>query len=412
MHYGLLLVLLGAASGTPGPAAATRAELVSITELKLIADLPWSTPDVTDTVISLGAFAGSAQRVRVVPRLAAASPDPMALVFSDEVIAYRTNSNWSILRLGGELLDELVNAAPLANGDLVVLGRTPEVNVLARIDSSGRVVWRRTGERSKHKLDVEALVGKYAELLVSDDGAIYLPGTKLAGQVARIDADTGATPRVADLGDYRAQVWVRGDQLYRITVAGDQRQWTRHALGANDKQSTVIPPQLQEMAATPRGVLPDGGALLGQGNRLVWLAADGNSTRRLHLAGVVRAEQALFAAVRDGASVHLYRAEPGGSPTRVASVTVPDDARLVSALPSGETTFYSAQEGGILISLDAGGQITRSESIAETPEALLAVESRLDMRHPVIKADGSLLIAGVDPQGAFVIVLGIVRVDL
>ncbi|MCA9537249.1 MAG: hypothetical protein KC620_00090 [Myxococcales bacterium] len=295
--------------------------------------------------------------------------------------------------------------APLADG-VIVLGSNGRENVLARLDATGKAVWRRAGPMNPAKADLTALEGVIRRLSVDGDGSVYLYATRQAGQVAKVNPADGATTVALALPEFRSpSAWVLGGTLYRVQPADAKTfTWVAHKLGEAADGAPISPTgDLATTLGSARGPLPGGGALLMP--RVGWqrMAPDGGSAGALPLAGIVRAGDGLAVALASGDGLSVTRWPAAGAPVQLGPIN--GHARLVAADDAGYQVVVgrSVMAAGKLLTFGPDGKQTAELGLDGQGEKLLALEGQVDIGQPVVEPDGALLVAGADPKGAFVV---------
>lgn len=386
--------------------------------LDLVFAASWSAGGLHETVVE--AVGGAAPppgiespRARLVPMLRRAPDGALWLVSGNEAVTHVDSGVAHGLSLAGAALDTVLDMAPLADGSVIVLGADRQrAHVLARLARSGEVLWRRTGAFDPAALDLPALRGDFTQLLTDSDGTVYLPGTRIAWQMAAVDAATGTTSVRLDLGpqrdDHPLLAWGR---IFQPPSREPAPVLRTRAL-ATGHETSAAAPALAELFARVVAGLPDGGALVQiAGQDLVWLRADGMAAQRLRIAGVVRTNGDLAAAVWEANALHVHHFQ-GGRATRsfhLAPVApelrfdaVTEDGFFLSRRPS----WSEAEE---VLFFGHSGRRVPEKGFRNDPGRLIALAGRIDVTHPVVEPSGSLLFAGADAAGVFVVRLRLAR---
>jgi hypothetical protein len=281
--------------------------------------------------------------------------------------------------------------------------RSQQQNVLARLGSGGKLLWRRSGPVDHTDVDTLSLRGDFDCLRADFDGSVYLPATRLRGVIFQVDVQDGFTPPAIDIGAYRGAVWIQGGKLYRVVYEDGRRCWAVRKIASGQEHKVAGEASLQQALAVPRSPLPDDGALLSSGTDLVWMGADGSMRAQLPLAGLVRTSSGLAIGVRENGSIRV-ELWSGGSREELFNVGpvsphstlihVDRDIALVRERQStsGRDSFFS-------LTRDTG----RISQVSVTPSQLLALEGRVAVDKVCVEPDGSVLIAGADAKGGYVL---------
>jgi hypothetical protein len=259
----------------------------------LVATLAWSTLGGRPAAATLQGGAGQPlATVHFAPRLLVGGPALQALLLPDgRVFVHRGDGPWSPRQLPDI---DLVAAALLPEGDLVLLGQTSDGPRLQRLAAEG-VVWS----------------------VPADGTALHLAGARLTVQqrdaLVRIDPATGDETSRAPLDGYRGPVWTSPGAWFGVEQRGGRRHWVQHP----DDGAAVVRPvsaELSGLITRACGPLPDGGAVLPAGQALVWMSATGTEQARHELPegadlehAVVDDHGATWVVVSDESRVELWR---------------------------------------------------------------------------------------------------------
>ncbi|AFZ22994.1 hypothetical protein Cylst_0665 [Cylindrospermum stagnale PCC 7417] len=400
---------------------------VSISSMSVVADLPWSTPDIQPRIFT---FQTSNKfepefSTQIPPDLIQGVNGKLWLVLTKGKVATQEGNSWRLLNTDAARVDKLITIAPLTNGSVILLGldSNEKENILAAVDSSGALLWRRTGTYDSNKLDLSLLRGYFNDLIVDTDGAVYLPGTRIRGAFARIDPVSGATPQVLDIGEYHINddgIFIYKGELFRVLYDNGVFYWIRRPIvgGSDNKMRTSE--KIQDLVAYPLGVLPDGGALLSKDpGSLTWMSPTGEATRQNRLlAGIVRHGKEVFAAIPGDDQMTVVHST-GDHTEREFIGKLPEHARLIRADDSGYDfllgydIFDDASNppylGQIsrpvdrLIHVDRKTKEHRVTKLSTDVDRRLSIEGKVSYDRPVIVDSNTLLLVGTDPKGAFVV---------
>jgi hypothetical protein len=376
-------------------------------KFELIASIPWQAEGMRERILPLvtGIVSHEEPRlVRLLPSLSRAPDGTIWLLTADGTAGRLRNGKWSPFSLAAADAGEIVDIGPLAENGVVVLGeKQTQQNVLARLDSTGAQVWRRVGPIDHARADVASLRGEYNCLRGDFDGSVYLPGTRLGGAISRIDLSSGATPVTVDLGEYRGPVWVQGGVLFRVVSAENRRWWVSRAMDSGDERRSFVEDALQVALAVPRSPIPSGGALLSSGSDLIWMSAQGKSETIVPLAGIVRAGDELAVGLRDGAEIRVtfwqegketdgFAMHPTGSLPTLISAN--HEQAVVRESGTGDQperlTVFHRTGGRAPLGNVSAAEVLRGEGTVSTLKVL-------------VEPAGSLLIAGADSKGVYLV---------
>jgi hypothetical protein len=387
----------------------------------LVASIPWATTGLKDMVTAVVGGIGPPRGVRHhlrrwVPEVRRGRNGSLWFHRHERVASFY-NGSTSPFPVAAAEVEQLTDIAPMPDGGLIVLGvASPQTNVLARLGPDGLLRWRRTGKISVNQLDLPALKGEFGCLLQDQDAAVYLPDTRIAGEIGRVDPDTGETRTTIRFAnsepmDEPILGWGR---LFGPPPEKGPSSPAAPALGVaitrnlrTGAETRVPAPVLGELFATVVAGLPDGGrlVLLVDKDELVWSGPDGASWLRLAIAGAAPTEDGLAVATRDGDDIvlshwrdgkidHWVRAHRPGSPSWLEYAGRDGyyfTARDILAQPV-HGLFY-----------DVNGQREPEGDLINDPERLVAMSSAIDMTHPAVEPDGSIIIAGANAAGVFMV---------
>ncbi len=379
------------------------------TYLELFSEIPWGPAGLTEPSLPTPLLAkpgGAGLRPRLPPLLRSGSGVLWVLSALGEV-GYVRGGLFKRLDISAAYLGVLTDLAPISDGGIVLLGGNEGQNVLARLDARGQLVWRRVGPETPKQLDLPSLTGDFDGLLYTQEGAVYLPGTRINGQIARIDLATGATPVTIDLGSYRGRVYMRGDTLYRVVFADGFRRWVRRSLQTGAEESISAERDLQDALAVPLAPAPDGGALLLRSGSLSWMTSSGRLHGEAALAGIVRQGGAILTAVQDGGRCEIQR-HSGGQTSVLAQLSgIAAGARFVAA--DGSYFQFLARDAKgvpVLMRAAAGAGVPDQKAVSADPEQLKET-STLDLSRLGVGTDGNIYLPVVDQAGTFIVLLRI-----
>ncbi len=381
-------------------------------DLELVVAAPWSAGGLRETILE--AMGGAepppgieVPRARLVPMLRRAPDGGLWLVGGNEAFTYLENCAAHILSLVGAELGAVMDVAPQSDGSVIVLGRIQrDTQVLARIARSGQVLWRRTGPIDLTTLDLPALRGDFTTLLTDSDGAVYLPGTRIAWQIAAINPATGTTSVHIDLGplrdDHPLLNW--GRIFQPPSPDPDPALRTRSLNSPRETESAA--PVLGELFVRVIAGLPDGGALVQvAGKDLIWLLPDGTVAIRLHIAGIVRTNGDLAAAVWEADDLVVYLFQGGRAASTHRLFPIPADVRFDAVSQDG--FFFSRRPSGSeaeeVLFFDRSCRFVEQEGFRNDPGRLMEMSGRVDLTRPIVEPSGALLFAGADARGVFVV---------
>jgi hypothetical protein len=381
---------------------------VPIKSISIVADLPWSTPGVEEPIswVSLSMDTEFKMPVRQAPYLVKTANGKLWFLVRNTLLTQEGNS-WRIVDIKSAKIDRLISIAPL--DDLVImLGRNDNENVLAAVDTEGKLLWRRTGCYDNKKIDLVNLLGDFNDLLIDIDGKIYLPGTRIYGAIAHINPTTGTTSLVLDFGEYNGDnVYIRNSELFYILAIDGMRYWVRHPIGTNQEIKVRGSEEMQDTFSDVKGILPDGGVLLWQeekqGSSLTWMSPKGETIKKIILAGIARYGHDVFAAIPvDGKMLVKYFSTKDNNQNDVFD-PLPDQARLVRADLTKYDWIVPTSTFGLMriVHIDRKTK-ERSETLVAGKD-ILDLDTKVDMRDLIIVDPNTLLLTCVDSQGAFVV---------
>ncbi|HLP88977.1 MAG TPA: hypothetical protein VK184_10355 [Nostocaceae cyanobacterium] len=378
---------------------------VSIKSISIVADLPWSTPEIKEPILRLMTSSSLDPElvVRETPTLKRSPNGKLWLLVKGTVLAQEGNS-WQVIKIDAAQIDRLMSIAPLNDNSIIILGRNGKDNVLAAIDSQGKLLWRRTGLYDTDNLDLPKLCGNFNSLLVDIDGKVYLPGTRIYGAVAIINPVTGATPKILDFGEYDGgDVYIHNGELFYILAIDSLRHWVRHSIATNQSSKVVGSEEMQEIFYNVLGVLPGGGALIEQDGYLSWMSPQGKTIKKLTFAGIVRYSQDVFAAIHDNEQIKvMYFSEKPETNYQEVLDSLPN-AQLVRANPSGYEFLAASDQPNILRLIHVDRITKQRHETLLSNENLLEFDNDISLLNSMIIDSNSLLLVGTDANGAFVI---------
>ncbi len=371
---------------------------------EILAEIKWGEAGLGDPLLDAGAPRDPRIGPRPLPLLRIGDAGSLwLLTASGEAVRWQAG-HLSTVPLAATQATTLLDIAPLADGSLVVLGMTMAENVLARLDARGQLLWRRTGPRDSEHLDLIRLQGEFEMLLRDRSGTLYLPGTRIAGQISQVNIADGSTPIHIDLGTYRARVFLVDDTLYRVQAEDGTRRWVKRSLQTGAEAAVTAVPALQNLLGLPLAALPNGGALLVDGGTLVFMGPTGEMRSMFRLAGAVRLGTELFIASRhaDGLEVQHWHSGQSSWIGKIhglaghAWLSGADPERLLFMTPDGpdQTSQYSAVERDAKV-------LSPSKYIM--PPGGTARLNQIDLSRPAITSDGSILFVCCDAIGTYVI---------
>lgn len=398
--------LLGLAAGLVFIAAPASAAEPVPARYSLAQAADWS-PGFKQTVKSAGGgmllTAAPAMKTRQVPRLARGS-DGALWAFERNQLGKLGADGFTAIPLAE--FDAALQAVAPIEGGAILLGSKGRENVLARVGLDGKVAWRKTGPADPSTADPTTLKGIYRRLSADFDGAVWLYATRQAGQIAKVDIETGAISVAVTLDGFKsASAWVVGGMVFcAMPAAKGAIDWTRQPVAGGDA-STVAVTDAMGRALTAAIPLPDGGALVRPQADLVRMTAKGEAAGVLAIAGIVRDGADLVVAVRSGDDLELTRWSGGKAASSVKLAGLGSRARLASAGDDGYGVLdgRTNSKAGKLVQFDAKGARTGEQALAGKDAMVLEMTGRVDLSRALVEPDGSLLVPGADAQGAFVV---------
>lgn len=398
-------VLLGLVAGLTLAAAPVDAEPVSA-RYALAHAVDWA-DGLKPTIKSAGGgmllTAAPAMKTRQVPRIARGG-DGSVWIFERNQLGRVAPGSFTAVPLA-EFGATLQAVAPVPGGAILLGGKGRE-NVLARIGADGKIAWRKTGPADPSTADPTALKGIYRRLSADFDGAVWLYATRQAGQIAKVDPDSGATPVAVSFDGFKsASAWVVGGVVYRASpAAGGAFDWSRQPINGGDADTVTVADPLGRAlsAATP---LPDGGALVRPRADLMRMSPKGEAAGVLAIAGIVRDGSDLVVAVRSGDALELTRWSGGKAESSVKLAGLDPRARLASAGADGYGVLIGRTNSkpGTLLRFDAKGGQIGEQDLAGQAAMVLETTGRVDLARVVVEPDGGLLVPGADAKGAFIV---------
>ena len=284
----------------------------------------------------------------------------------------------------------------------MVYGAEGTRNVIARLGDAGQIIWRRT--------DLPILQGHLtqAQLLVDFDDSIllYAVGNNI-GRVAQIDLRDGETTTVFMFdGEPPRDVWVHQGSLFWVMFSeAGTHQWISQNLKTGQHRAIGQRP-LQNLFDHAQGPLPGGGALLALPRRseLIWMGAEGEELGRLTLAGLVRQGDELVTGIRHTDQIHIARWQAGQEVFSLHTGPFGESSRLIAA----ESNKFHIVDGQKIVVVDeSGNRIGEIPSIQYADERIRR-EAGIAIAKPVIEPSGSVLLAGADAEGAYIVKISLV----
>jgi hypothetical protein len=392
---------------------------VSITSMSVVGDLPWS-KDVQPQIFFFQTSYefGPELRIRMPPKLIQGANGKLWLLLINNKVVMQDGNSWRLLNIDAAQIDNLITIAPLTNGNVILLGRSSDdqENILAAVDSNGKLLWRRTGLYDSDQLNLPLLRGYFSNLIVDKDNNVYLPGTHIRGGFARIDPATGTTPQVLDIGEYRINddsIFIYDGKLFRVEYNDGVYYWIRRPIVGGSDTKIRTSENLQNLVTSPLGILPNGGALLSKDSKLLtWMSPTGEISRQILLAGIVRHGKDVFVAIPDNEQVVIVHSNGERTEREVIS-KLPKNTRLIRADESGYDFLldgsYQSQPNqlfepsDLLIHVDRKTKKQKETKLSKDPDRRLGIEGLVTYNHLVIENLETLLLIGADPQGAFVV---------
>jgi hypothetical protein len=380
------------------------------TYVEVFSEIPWGAAGLTEPSLPTHLLAkpgGAGLRPRIPPLLRSGGGGALWVLSALGEVGCVRSGLFNRVDISTARIHALTDLAPLSDGGIVLLGENEGQNVLARLDARGQLVWRRTGPETPKQLDLPSLTGDFDGLLYTQEGAVYLPGTRISGQIARIELATGASPVTIDLGSYRGRVYLQGDTLYRVVLADGSRRWVRRSLRTGAEVSGAGDRDLQDALAVPLAPAPDGGALLSRNGSLLWMASSGRLHGEATLAGMVRHGGAILTAVHDGGRYEIQR-HSGGQTSVLALLSGIDASARLVATDGSHFQFLARDAKGspVLVRAAAGSSILDQKPVAAEPEQMIDT-STLDISRLAVGADGNVYLPIVDQSGVFIVLLHI-----
>ncbi|HLP88978.1 MAG TPA: hypothetical protein VK184_10360 [Nostocaceae cyanobacterium] len=379
-----------------------------IKSISIVEELPWSTPGIEDPIawVGLSVITEFELPVRKAPYLANTAKGKLWLLRGDTLLKKESNS-WQIVKIDAAKIDRLISIA-LLDDLIIMLGRNGDENVLAALDTEGKLLWRRSGAYDDKQVNLTNLRGDLRYLLVDIDGQVYLPGTEIYGTVARINPVTSVTPEVLDFGEYNGgEVYIRNGELFYILATDNVRYWIRRKIGSNQETRVRGSETMQDTFASIKGILPDGGALLLQrdnkGSSLIWMSPQGETIKKITLSGVARYDQDIYAAFPVNEKMAVAHFSPKNNIQTEALDPLPDNATLVDVDPNKYTFMLPTDTFGLMRVINIDRQTKQRTETTLSGESILDIDTKLDLGNIIIIDQNTLILTCVDAQGAFFI---------
>lgn len=394
-----------APSGTI-PANNGGVDSMSDLAFELVAFVPWMEHGLEDELIysSMRGPGGSPIVLGRLPPLVLLGPDgTLWLGRGTAVVRIRDAQSPEAFALAAAGIETLATMAPTLDAGMLLFGREGSDNVLARLSDSETVVWR--------KLDVPLPQDGFdhAQLLVDLDGSAYLYARGISeGLVVQVNLDDGATSVIVEFAESPPKnLWVREGRLFWTTYSEGVRAWVSRDIEAGERKVVEGQGHFQSSLGKVCASLPGGGALLEvSAGHLIWMGQDGDETNSLMLAGIVRADKGIAVGLREEDTIAIAQWSDGqtagsvrvDSPSPSASLIYVDQDGYHLMDPQGVT---AADSGTVAtVDFDGGLEVEPCFNVSDLRLQRLGVVATMGA---VVERDGSVLLPGADPEGAYVV---------
>ena len=376
-------------------------------KLELIASFPWDDSIMREPIFKFGLGTDQGEKkIRKVPILFLAPDGAFWILSAHGQLARWLGGQWIGIDTSKSDIENIVSIAPIANGEFLLLGQKGSNNILARLRNNGDLVWRREGVIDYQNLKLPLLQGNFDSIISDTDGNVYLPGVRLNGEISRINLTDGETPSSIDLGSYRAKIWIQMGKLYRVLKTDNSlREWIKRDIQFTKEESINVAPSLEDALSSVCSPLPSGGALLCHRGKLVWMSPQGQPKHSIQIDGIVRNKDRLE--ILDTGTMKLSTWTGG---TQVRHFAVPTEFRGVRLIAANLETYKLVvpastpiPEHIISINVMSSESLEISRESVRNYDDLLRIEGVIDMNHPIVLSDDSILLVGADPQGGFIV---------
>jgi len=376
---------------------------------ELITAVPWMENALQDTLAPItggkqilpGAFV--LHLTRRVPRTRFGADGTLWLGWKPIVSIGRDQESPKLFPLNAAKMESLATLASLQDGGIIALGQEEEHTVMARLSSTGDLIWRKINK------PLHLNRPENAQLLVNLDRAYIYTGVE--GQIFQIDIDNGETMLVTELpAPYPKKVFLREKTIFWLISLEGTRYWFSQNTVTKDQQSIEGQGVFQSSFSQVRDSLPGGGALLTTPTDhtvdLIWMGSEGNIIHHLALAGIVRVGENLVVATREGNTTTITRWNKGQvihtievdiDPSQKLFYADQDMYYFMSPIPfSGAYSLSFTQ-------VDRNGNVDARTSLDPKELELQERMSKVDLDQAIVESNGSVLLPGADSEGVFIV---------